>query len=108
MTVLILNWHQACEAGLSTRGDKGYHLAKLRRAGFPVPDWEELPLHSPFRRELGRFLEDVGHRAVCEADVINPQWRDDPGDILDQVRCMLDTPLDGGPRQAARQVSAAA
>lgn len=37
MTPLILNWHQAYEAGLLTCGGKGYHLAKLHRDGFPVP-----------------------------------------------------------------------
>jgi phosphoenolpyruvate-protein kinase (PTS system EI component) len=36
MTALILNWHQAWEAGRSTCGGKGYHLALLYRYGFPV------------------------------------------------------------------------
>ena len=38
MTALILNWRQAYEAGVLTCGGKGYHLAKLHRYGFPVPD----------------------------------------------------------------------
>ena len=38
MTALILNWQQAYEAGVLTCGGKGYHLAKLHRYGFPVPD----------------------------------------------------------------------
>jgi phosphoenolpyruvate synthase/pyruvate phosphate dikinase len=38
MTALILNWRQAYEAGVLTCGSKGYHLAKLHRYGFPVPD----------------------------------------------------------------------
>jgi hypothetical protein len=41
MTALILNWFQACEAGVLACGGKGYRLAKLyltaihawRRAG---------------------------------------------------------------------------
>ena len=40
MTTLILNWQQAYEAGVLTCGGKGYHLAKLHRYGFPVPDGE--------------------------------------------------------------------
>jgi phosphohistidine swiveling domain-containing protein len=74
----------------------------------PAQSWEQLPAHSPFRRELARFLADFGHRAVYEADILNPRWRDDPGYILDQVRRMLEAPLDGDRRLAARQVSAAA
>ena len=38
MTPLILSWPQAYEAGLRACGGKGYHLAKLQRYGFPVPD----------------------------------------------------------------------
>ena len=90
----------------AARGDL-VALAWLQRRE-PAQTWETLPSHPPFRHEFARFLGDFGHRAVYEADVINPRWRDDPGYILDQVRCMLDTPHDGDPRQAARQVSAAA
>ena len=82
-------------------------LAWLRRRA-PAQSWEQLPAHSPFRRELARFLTDFGHRAVYEADIINPRWRDDPGYILDQVRRTLEVPLDGDRRPSARQVSAAA
>jgi hypothetical protein len=38
MAALILDWCQAYEAGLLACGGKGYHLAKLHRYGFPVPD----------------------------------------------------------------------
>jgi pyruvate,water dikinase len=108
-------------SGQIISADQGYRIADLaqvaqndpealawlqRRA--PAQSWEQLPAHSPFRRELARFLTDFGHRAVYEADIINPRWRDDPGYILDQVRRMLEVPLDGDRRLAARQVSAAA
>jgi pyruvate,water dikinase len=82
-------------------------LAWLQRRA-PAQSWEQLPAHSPFRRELARFLADFGHRAVYEADIINPRWREDPGYILDQVRHMLEVPLDRDRRLAARRVSAAA
>jgi phosphohistidine swiveling domain-containing protein len=90
----------------AARGDPAA-LAWLQRRE-PAQIWETLPSHSPFRHEFARFLGDFGHRAVYEADIINPRWHDDPGYILDQVRCMLDAPQDGDPRQVARQVSAAA
>ncbi|MGH8064021.1 MAG: PEP/pyruvate-binding domain-containing protein [Candidatus Entotheonellia bacterium] len=108
-------------SGEVTSAEQGYRIVDLARAAQGDPEalawlqrreaaqaWEELPSHSPFRRALARFLGDFGHRAVYEADVINPRWRDDPGYILDQVRRMLDTRLDGDPRLAARRVSAAA
>jgi rifampicin phosphotransferase len=38
MVALILDWCQAYEAGVLACGGEGYHLAKLHRYGFPVPD----------------------------------------------------------------------
>lgn len=38
MTPLILDWHQAFQAGLLTCGGKGYYLARLLRYSFPVPN----------------------------------------------------------------------
>jgi hypothetical protein len=38
MAALTLDWCQAYEAGMLACGGKGYHLAKLHRYGFPVPD----------------------------------------------------------------------
>ena len=87
----------------TTRGDPAA-LAWLQQRE-PAATWETLPADSPFKHEFARFLDDFGHRGVYEADVINPRWHDDPSYILDQVRCMLDTPYDGDRRQAARQVS---
>jgi phosphohistidine swiveling domain-containing protein len=108
-------------SGEITSAEQGYRIANLARAAQrdpealhwlqrrePARSWEQLPVHSPFRRELARFLDDFGHRAVYEAEIINPRWRDDPGYILDQVRRMLEAPHDDDPRLAARRVSAAA
>ncbi|HKS15696.1 MAG TPA: PEP-utilizing enzyme, partial [Planctomycetota bacterium] len=53
-------------------------------------DWTSLPATSAFRGEIDRFLKDFGHRAVYEADVLNPRWGDDPSYLLDQVRAHLD------------------
>jgi pyruvate,water dikinase len=74
----------------------------------PAQTWKELPSQSRFPRALERFLDDFGHRAVYEADVINPRWRDDPAFILDQVRHALDMPVQRDPRLAARQIRDAA
>ena len=108
-------------SGEVTSAEHGYRIADLAGAARSDPvalawlqrretaqTWETLPSNSPFRHEFARFLGDFGHRAVYEADVINPRWHDDPSYILDQVRCMLDVPHAGDPRQAARQVSAKA
>jgi pyruvate,water dikinase len=39
--------------------------------------------------ELERFLDRYGHRAVYEADMLNPRWAEDPSYVLDQVRLAL-------------------
>jgi phosphohistidine swiveling domain-containing protein len=108
-------------SGKVTSAEQGYRIVNLAHAAQHDPaalawlqrresaqSWVHLPAHSPFRRALAHFLEDFGHRAVYEADIMNPRWLDDPDYILDQVRRMLDAPLDNDPRRAARQVSAAA
>jgi pyruvate,water dikinase len=108
-------------SGQITSAEQGYRVADLARVvrrdpealawlqrRDPAPSWQQLPVHSPFRRELARFLEEFGHRAVYEADIINPRWHDDPGYIIDQVRGMLDGPTGSDPRRAARRVSAEA
>ncbi|MGE3179946.1 MAG: PEP-utilizing enzyme, partial [Vicinamibacterales bacterium] len=67
----------------------------------PATTWTTLPDASPFRRELSRFLDEFGHRAVYEADILNPRWADDPGFIVDQIRAHLRGPVRESPRDAA-------
>jgi phosphohistidine swiveling domain-containing protein len=118
---LALSARLLAGSGEIISAEQGYRIADLARAAQgdpealawlqrrePAQKWEALPTQSPLRRELARFLGDFGHRAVYEADVINPRWYDDPGYILDQVRRMLGAPHHGDPRQAARQTSDAA
>lgn len=38
MTPLVLDWQRTFDTGFRTCGGKGYHLARLARYGFPVPD----------------------------------------------------------------------
>jgi pyruvate,water dikinase len=108
-------------SGAVTSAEQGYRIVDLANAARgdpaalgwlqrrePAQTWETLASASPFGHEFARFLRDFGHRAVYEADVINPRWHDDPTYILDQVRRMLGVPCEGDPRLAARQVSAAA
>jgi pyruvate,water dikinase len=155
MTALILNWRRAYEAWVSSCGGKGYHLAKLHRYGFPVPDggvvvpdvYRQL-IHMPglagslraasnlraeevtgpmatqallrleqgitaavlpmqVWTELERFLREcrlVDRVLAVRSSAVS---EDGPNGSF-AVRCMLDAPQDGDPRQAARQVSAAA
>ena len=78
-------------------------LAWLEARG-PASEWVSLPEGSPFRAELARFLQEFGHRAVYEADYVNPRWAEDPTYILDQVRFFLANPQAIPPRDAARRV----
>ena len=69
----------------------------------PATGWVNLPHHSGFRAALARFLEQFGHRAVYEADYLNPRWAEDPSYILDQVRFFLANPQSAS-RYAAQRV----
>jgi pyruvate,water dikinase len=70
----------------------------------PATDWVNLPYHSGFRAALARFLEQFGHRAVYEADYLNPRWAEDPTYILDQVRFFLANPQTAASREGAQSV----
>jgi rifampicin phosphotransferase len=70
----------------------------------PATEWTSLPRSSPFRAELESFLDRFGHRAVYEADYLNPRWAEDPTYILDQVRFVLANPQTGAPRDAAQRI----
>ena len=102
-------------SGTVTSAEHGYRLQGLaetargdgdaRRwleSGGPASTWTTLPVASPFRQELARFLDEFGHRAVYEADILNPRWVEDPTYILDQVRAHLRA----GPREPPRAVAA--
>ncbi|HJZ99470.1 MAG TPA: PEP-utilizing enzyme, partial [Candidatus Solibacter sp.] len=56
------------------------------------------------RAALARFLEQFGHRAVYEADYLNPRWSEDPTYILDQVRFFLANPQSARSREGAQSV----
>lgn len=66
-----------------------------------------LPAGSPFRRELERFLEEFGHRAVYEGEIANPRWNEDPTYLLEQVRDLLESGRTHSPREMARAARAA-
>lgn len=92
-------------AGNVTSAEHGYRTLELASAAredeaarkwlearHPAAEWTALPETSPFRIELHRFLDEYGHRAVYEADIMNPRWGEEPGYILDQVRHYLEQP----------------
>lgn len=59
------------------------------RSRRPAATWTSLGVTSKFRDELERFLEQYGHRAVYEADMLNPRWAEDPTYVVDQVRLAM-------------------
>ncbi len=86
----------------AARSDQAARLWLESRA--PSTEWTKLPQASAFRKELEAFLRKFGHRAVYEADCMNPRWADDPAYILDQVRCLLAGPQTEPPRDAAQHI----
>jgi len=68
--------------------------------------------HSKFLIELDKFLLEQGHRAVCEAEVRNPCWREDPSQVLGMIRNYLQpdlpSPKEIGERQEQIAKEAAA
>jgi rifampicin phosphotransferase len=104
-----------------TSAEQGYRIRELAdvartdaaalawlQGNEPAWTWAGLPNDSAFKRALGRFLDEFGHRAVTEADILNPRWMEDPGYILEQVRGYLGPSPGPSPREAASKVQAEA
>jgi pyruvate,water dikinase len=103
--------------GSVTSAEHGYAIFRLAAAArhddvarrwlesaAPGTGWVSLPQGSAFRAALAAFLEEFGHRAVYEADYLNPRWAEDPTYILDQVRFLLANPQAPGHRDAAERL----
>jgi rifampicin phosphotransferase len=88
-----------------TSAEHGYAILHLARVALedpiaqtwlespaPASSWVELPESSPFRRAFAAFLEQYGHRAVYEAEALNPRWIEDPTYIVNEVRRGLAEP----------------
>jgi pyruvate,water dikinase len=56
------------------------------------------------KASLTEFLHDFGHRAVYEADLLNPRWVEDPSWIVEQVESLRMNPSAQDPRDAASMV----
>lgn len=55
---------------------------------------EDLPPASPVRRALEEFLATYGYRAVREAELMTPRWREDPTLLFATLRLHLAAPRD--------------
>jgi pyruvate,water dikinase len=56
------------------------------------------------RATLEQFLEEFGHRAVYEADILNPRWAEDPSWLLEQIEAIRHSPPPRSPRELAATV----
>lgn len=66
--------------------------------------WRTLPANSPFRQAFERYLDEYGHRCVCEWDFASPRWRVDPAYLLEQIRGLSEMTPDFVPRGIRREV----
>ncbi len=108
-------------SGNVTSAEQGYRIHDLAavaltdesalkwlQARGPAAEWVALPSDSPFRMMLERFLDEFGHRAVYEADLMNPRWNEDPSYILEQVRHCLKEGIGESSARKARALRAQA
>ncbi|MHB8520067.1 MAG: PEP/pyruvate-binding domain-containing protein [Limisphaerales bacterium] len=56
-----------------------------------------------FKTRLGKFLRDHGHREV-DFDACQPTWLEIPWVVLDNLRLILQTPMDRTPAQKEREL----
>ena len=101
-----------------TSAEQGYRLVELAEIArneiaaedfFSAPEydplaWErELPDESAFKQGFRKFLDEYGHRAIYEMDLINPRWREDPSYPLNIIRSTLETSDIGKIRVSQRE-----
>ena len=87
-------------AGNITSAEQGYRVYDLAQA--------KRQSEAEFQDELKKFLDEFGHRAVYEADALNPRWSEDQSYILEQVDKHLGSGAHECPREHARRVRAGA
>ena len=87
-------------AGNITSAEQGYRVYDLAQA--------KRRSEAEFQNELTKFLDEFGHRAVYEAEALNPRWSEDPSYILEQVDKHLESGAHESPRERARRVRAEA
>lgn len=75
-------------AGGVTSAEQGYRLYDIARG----------------ESTMEAFLHEFGHRAVYEADLLNPRWAEDPSWLLEQVNCIRQNPPPRDPRETAAEV----
>ena len=75
-------------AGGVTSAEQGYRLYDIARG----------------KSTMEAYLHDFGHRAVYEADLLNPRWAEDPSWLLEQVNSIRQNPQPGDPRETAAEV----
>ena len=71
-----------------TSAEQGYRLYDIARGESPMQ----------------AFLHEFGHRAVYEADLLNPRWAEDPSWLLEQVNSIRQDPPPRDPRETAAEV----
>jgi len=92
------------ETGI-TSADHGYRLIELADLArqdeaaiqylngdnYNPLSWDaQLPESSTFKRAFRKFIEEYGHRAVYELDIMNPRWKEDPSYLLDIIKSTMD------------------
>ncbi len=103
-------------SGSVASAEHGYRLIDLAdlvrrepaaRAAIATDDcdaWRQLDRQSPFRQAFEQYLDEFGHRGVCEMDFGSPRWRDDPTYLLQQIRALVAMEKSADPRRRATQV----
>ncbi len=87
--------YRLLELAQLARGDEAAYR-HLTTAAFNPILWEaELPESSPFKQAFRTFIEEYGHRAVYELDIINPRWKEDPTYPMDIIKNTMDTARPG-------------
>ncbi len=87
--------------------DRSAYDAFLSHQGPPGALLEAMPAGA-FKKALGQFLDAHGDRAVREAELATPRWREDPSTLFAMLRSTLHGDVDGVERALAARNEAQA
>ncbi|AWI04521.1 PEP/pyruvate-binding domain-containing protein [Clostridium drakei] len=104
--LMVINALMVGGAADITSADQGYKLVEMAELArkdsdavkyfnddnFDPMNWEvKLPERSPFKKAFHEFIQEYGHRAVYELDIINPRWIEDPSYLLGIIHSTINT-----------------
>src|SRR5262245_3494231 len=66
---------------------------EIRREGSALSSYRDRLRGTSFLSAFDRYLDEYGHRGLCESDIMSPRFADEPDVLLDVIKVQLNGPV---------------